>query len=522
MKRFFSFLLFILLLVITVTSLQLWKENDERGYTFRRAVNELFSRRQPTRHHPEKYTVADGPRVKVADVDVLAALSRQRVLLARAVVPSVVSITTSKIIPLPSFGGDPWLQMFHRGLLPGGGATQKALGSGAIVSKEGHIVTNNHVIEGMDQIEVKLSDGRVRRATLIGTDTATDVAVLKIEAENLQPLPFGDSEAVEVGETVVAVGNPYGLEETVTEGIISAKGRRGSENVSDLFQIDAMINPGNSGGPLVDVQGQLIGINEAIISESGTWQGVGFAIPAATVRSTMETILKTGRAIHGYLGILQEPASEDALRQRGLGNQKGVLVDSVAAGSPAEKADIQPGDFIQTFNHQPVEDFEDLRHSVAAVDVDATVPIELVRNGRRLSVNALIAERPPPSAQLSPAPSFQLPVLPPRLRRHHGQADTIDDAESLQGVQVAELAPAPAPSLSQPHGAQGVIVSQVAPGTALAEKLQPGDIIEQVNQQPIASVPEFGQRVRALPEGLPVVLSILREGTRTRVVITQG
>ena len=521
MKRFFSFLLFILLLFIAVTSLQLWKANDERGYTFRRAVSKLFSRRQPTRHHPEKYTVASGPRVNVADVDLLAAISRQRVLLAKAVVPSVVSITTSKTVPLPNFGSDPWVQLFHRGLHLGG-AMQKSLGSGAIVSKEGHIVTNNHVIEGMDQIEVKLSDGRVRRAVLIGTDTATDVAVLKIDANSLQPLPFGDSEAVEVGETVMAVGNPYGLEETVTEGIISAKGRRGSENVSDLFQIDAMINPGNSGGPLVDVRGELIGINEAIISESGTWQGVGFAIPAATVRSTMEAILKTGRAIHGYLGVIQQPASEDALRQHGLDNQKGVLVDRVAAGSPAEKADIQPGDFIQTFNHKPVEDFEDLRHSVAAADVDSTVPIELLRNGTRLSVNALIAERPPPGAQLSQAPQFQLPVLPPRLRSNHGQAETIEDGESLHGVQVTELTPAIAQSLDLPRGEQGVIVRQVEPGSPAAEKLQPGDIIEQVNQQPVPSVPEFGKRMRALPESLPFVLSVMRERTRMLVALSPG
>ena len=521
MKRFSSFLLFILLLAIAVLSLQLWKENDARGYTFRRAVHALFAGREPVCHHPEKYTVASGPRVNVADVDVLAALSRQRIVLARAVVPSVVSITTSKTVPLPNFGDNQWLQMFHRGLRLGD-ALQKALGSGAIVSQEGHIVTNHHVIEGMDQIEVKLSDGRVRRATLIGTDPATDVAVLKIEADHLQPLPFGDSEAVEVGETVMAVGNPYGLDETVTEGIISAKGRRGSENVSDLFQIDAMINPGNSGGPLVDVRGELIGINEAIISESGTWQGVGFAIPAGTVRSTMETILRTGRAIHGYLGIFQEPAGEDLLRQQGLGNQKGVLVDRVAAGSPAEKADIQPGDFIQKFNHQPVDDFEDLRHSVAAVDVDTTVPIELLRNGKRLSVNALIAERPPLGAQLSQAPQFQPPTLPPRPRNHRGQADPAEDAASLPGVQVAELAPAIARSPSLPRGVQGVIVRQVEPGTPAADKLQPGDIIEQVNQQPVPSVAEFGQRVRLLPEGRPYVLSVMREGARLLVVLSPG
>ena len=523
MKRFFSFLLFILLLALAVISLEVWKERGASGYTARQVWDKFILGRDAGRHYPEKYTVASGPRVDIRDVDVLAAMSRQRVLLAKAVVPSVVSITTSKTVAAPSFGNDPLMQFFHRGLPQGGATTQKALGSGAIVSKEGHIVTNNHVIDGMDEIEVKLSDGRHLRATLIGTEPATDVAILRIDAKDIQPLPFGDSDAVEVGETVMAVGNPFGLDESVTQGIISAKGRRGSENISDLFQTDAAINPGNSGGPLVNVRGELIGINEAIFSESGGWLGVGFAIPAATVRSTMDTILKTGRVIHGYLGIYQQSANEeDALRQLGLGNQKGVLVDGVATGSPAEKADIQPGDFIQKFNHKPVGDFQELRHSVAEVDVDTTVPIELLRNGKKLSVNALIAEGPPPGTRLSPASRFQSPSLPPRLGSNGGHAAPTDDADSLSGVQVIALAPAIVQSMKLPLDVEGVIVKRVEPGTPAAEKLEPGDVIEQVNQQPVGSVADFGKLVRALPDGLPIVLSIIRERTRTLVVLADG
>ena len=527
MKRFSSFLLFVLLLAIAVASLQLWKEHGDGGYALRRAWAHLIHARDPEHFRPEKYTVASGPRVNIGDVDVLAAMSRQRILLAKAVVPSVVSITTSKTVPLSSFGNDPWLQMFHRGLPHGGATTQKSLGSGAIVSKEGHIVTNNHVIDQMDEIEVRLSDGRLLRATLIGTDTLTDIAVLKIDADDLQPLPLGDSEAVEVGETVMAVGNPYGLDESVTQGIISAKGRRGSENISDLFQTDAAINPGNSGGPLVNVRGELIGINEAIISESGGWLGVGFAIPAATVRTTMDTILKTGRAIHGYLGILQS-GNEEVFRPRALGDQQGVLVDSVTAGSPAEKADIQPGDIIQKFNHQPVNDFQDLRRSVAEVEVDATVPIELLRKGKKVSVQARIAERPPPGAQLSQVPQFQppslpmAPALPPRLRGPGARPAPASDADSLNGVQVMELIPAFVQSMHLPRDIQGVIVRQVEPGTPAGEKLQPGDVIEQINQQAVTSVADFGRLVRALPEGLPAVLSVMRERSRTLVVLADG
>jgi serine protease Do len=325
------------------------------------------------------------------------------------------------------------------------------------------------------------------------------------------------------------VGNPYGLDESVTQGIISAKGRRGSENISDLFQTDAAINPGNSGGPLVNVRGELIGINEAIFSESGGWQGVGFAIPAATVRATMDSILKTGRVIHGYLGILQQPADEDALRQRGLANEKGVLVDSVVTGSPAEKANIEPGDFIQRFNHRAINDFQDLRHSVAEVEVDTTVPIELLRNGKRISVNAQIAEKPPREAQITPGPQIappstlpMLPALPSLGRRGSGRAPLGPDAESLAGVEVADLNAALVRTLNLPRDVQGVVVKRVDPGTPAADKLQLGDIIERVNQQSIASVGDFDKLVRSSPENVPLVLSIVRERTRILVPLSRS
>ena len=523
MKRFFSFLLFVLLLVVAVASLQTWKERSSGGgFSARRALLNLFQPGESGQRRPEKYTVADGPRIDLKDVNVLDAMSRQRILLARAVVPSVVSITTQKAIQTPDGNEDQFFQFFHRGMRRGTVPAQKSLGSGAIVSKEGHIVTNNHVIDQMDQIEVKLSDGRLRTARLIGTDPDTDIAILKIDADNLQPLPFGDSELVEVGETVMAVGNPYGLDESVTQGIISAKGRRGSENVSDLFQTDAAINPGNSGGPLVNVRGELIGINEAIFSQSGGWQGVGFAIPSATVRGTMDTILKTGRVIHGYLGILQQPINEDVLRQGGMGNERGVLVDRVVDGSPAEKADIQPGDLIQKFNNKAVTDFQDLRHGVASVPVDTTVPIELLRKGKRINVNAQIAERPPPSTQLSRQnPRFGLPPQPddPRPRANPGRAGRAADADTYEGVQVAEISPALLQKMDLPADLRGVIVRRIEPGTAGAEKLQLGDVIEQVNQQPVANVADFTKTLRVLPPGHPVVLSVMRERNRMLVVL---
>ena len=401
-KRFFGFLFFLLLLARAGASVQVWADRRHGAYYgWRRSVLDLMEGEYGYRR-PEKYTVAEGPAVNPKDVNVLAAMSRQRILLARAVVPSVVSITSTRVVEMPNAQNDPFA-FFHHGVQRHGPEMEEQLGSGAIVSKEGHIVTNDHVIRGMQAIEVELSDGRRRPARLIGTDPGTDLAVLKIDASDLQPLPIGDSKEVEVGETVMAVGNPYGLEESVTQGIISAKDRHGNEILADLIQTDAQINPGNSGGPLVNVRGELIGINDAIASDTGRFQGVGFAIPAATVRRTMDAILRLGHVIHGYLGI-ERALDPDTARYMGMGAATGVLVESIVAGSPAEKAAIQPGDVIQKFNQKSVRTYDDLKRGVAEVDVDALVPVEVLRNGKTVSVTARIAERPPPDTQLSHLP----------------------------------------------------------------------------------------------------------------------
>ena len=372
-------------------------------------------RKAPSATCPEKYTVADAPYISAADVNVLAAMSRQRVLLARAVVPSVVSITTTRAARshAPERRSAAPLLPPRPDAAEHGTATEGAQGSGAIVSKEGHIVTNNHVIEGMDQIEVELSDGRRKQAVLIGTDHDSDIAVLKIDADELTPIPFGDSDAVEVGETVMAVGNPYGLEESVTQGIISAKGRVASENANVLFQIDAAINPGNSGGPLVNVRGELIGINEQIYTETGGWQGVGFAIPAATVRRSMDSILTTGRVIHRYLGVESAPLTQQSARQHGLGDRQGVLVERVRAGSPAEKADIRAGDLIEKFNDRPVANIIELRNGVESVELNAAATVELLPES---------TGRPCSSRRRSPSVPRRVRGFPtfPRLPRRRG------------------------------------------------------------------------------------------------------
>ncbi len=518
MRRFFSFLLFVLLLCVAVGALWVWKNPrySNGRLDVGRSLASIFRRGGGDRHYqPEKYTVAEGPYIDPAAVNVLAALSQQRILLAKAVVPSVVSITTTRQARGP-LNDDPLFRFQHRNVPRAHQGTEGAQGSGAIVSKEGHIVTNNHVIEGMDDIEVELSDGRRARARLIGTDPETDIAVLKIDEGDLQPLPFGNSDAVEVGETVMAVGNPYGLEESVTQGIISAKGRTASESTTPtaLFQTDAAINPGNSGGPLVNVRGELIGINVKIYTETGGWQGVGFAIPSATVRRSMDSILTTGRVVHGYLGIYNVPLTDRAARQRGVAGAKGVLVDRVQANSPAEKADIRAGDLIQKFNGKAVADIGDLRRGVEEAGVNATATVEFLRDGKPLSVQAQIAEKPPLSAQIPYAPGS--PGSPGRNGAPTG------DGTPLDGVQVGELTPEAVAKRGLAEDTQGVVVETVDSGSPAADKLRPGDIIDRINQQAVASREDYDTLTHELVSGEPALLSVLRSRTRVLVVINPG
>ncbi len=402
MKRFLQLFVFLLCLAAGLIGLHVWQTLRTGGTV------QLGLQESPFRGGGGgSYTVAQAPALDIKSVDALAAMSRQRIALAKAVVPSVVSITTTKSLSPQQrrMMNDPRYRFFfgNRGGGGGGGGNgeegvaQKGLGSGVIVTKEGHIVTNNHVVEGMDQIEIELSDGRREKAQLIGTDPPTDLAVLKIEPKELQPIAFGDSDKVEVGETVMAVGNPYGLEETVTQGIISAKGRSiGAESLNEFFQTDAAINPGNSGGALINVSGELIGINSAIFSESGGFQGVGFAIPSNVARRILDSLVTTGRVIRGYLGVSLRamPLNASAARQRNLPNSQGALVESVASGSPADKAGLKAGDFIQKFNGKAIRNITDLRRAVAEVAVNTSVPIELVRDGKSSTLNAQIVEQP--------------------------------------------------------------------------------------------------------------------------------
>src|SRR5438876_7613638 len=335
----------------------------------------------PSTRTPEKYTLASSPNVDPKQVASLEALNRERRALISSVIPSVVAVKTSKKILIPRERGLDLFEFFYGNQRqfrnPNEQAlVQNSLGSGVIVTNEGHIITNNHVVDQVDEIEVQLSDGRTKKARLVGADSQVDLAVLKIDDPGVKPLKLADSDTVQPGDFVLAIGNPFGFEETVTDGIISSKGRPNrSDFFGDLIQTNAAINPGNSGGPLINLRGEVIGINAAIASTTGGSQGIGFAIPSNTVRTALESLLKQGRIIRGYLGIQMRP-----LQPGESGSEtEGVSVANVVPGSPAAQAGIQPGDVIRKFDGHDVNNFSALRSLVAQTPLNKQVALELVR-----------------------------------------------------------------------------------------------------------------------------------------------
>src|SRR3954454_15904437 len=288
---------------------------------------------------PEKYTLADRPSIDPKNIASLEALNRERRELVNSVIPSGVAVKTSKKVTRRQDSLDPF-QFFFRNSRqfrsPREEAlVQNSLGSGVIVTNEGHIITNNHVVDQVDEIEVQLSDGQTRKARLVGADAQVDLAVLKIDDPNVKPLKLADSDTVQAGDFVLAIGNPFGFEETVTDGIISSKGRPNrADAFGDLLQTNAAINPGNSGGPLINLRGEVVGINTAIISRSGGSQGIGLAIPSNNVKMALESLLKNGRIIRGYLGIQARPVQDPT-------ENDGVIIDDVEPKPPASQAKLK-------------------------------------------------------------------------------------------------------------------------------------------------------------------------------------
>jgi serine protease Do len=443
------------------------------------------------------------PTIKLAQRSEAAAGHGYSAVVKR-VVPAVVNISSTKVVKQTAQetpqGMDPFFRQFFGndfGKNVPQERREKALGSGVIVSPEGYILTNNHVVEGAKEVTVTLQDKREMKARVIGTDPRTDIAVLKIDGSNFPALTLADSSKVEVGDVVLAIGDPFGVGQTVTAGIVSATGRGGLgiEQVEDFIQTDAPINPGNSGGALVDVEGHLIGINTAILSgNSGGNQGIGFAVPINMARHDMDQILAHGKVEHGYLGILPQdvtPALAKAFNSNG-GN--GALVGEVTPSSPAAKAGLKEGDIITAINGQPVTDANQLRSRIGMMDPNTTAKLTVMRDGKMEDIAVTLGE---------------FPSTEERASAVEGSADN-----GLKGVAVENLTPETAQELKLPAGTKGVVVDQVSPESSAAEAgLKRGDVIKQVNHQSISNVKEYSQAVGSAKKDQPVLLLVDRNGS---------
>jgi serine protease Do len=377
---------------------------------------------------------------------------------------------------------------------------QQNLGSGLIVTEDGYILTNNHVVEGADEVRVALpGSGREYIATVVGTDPPSDIAVLKIEGSQFPTIPLADSDAIEVGDLVLAIGNPFGVGQTVTMGIVSATGRGGFGIVDyeDFVQTDASINPGNSGGPLVDTQGRVIAINTAIISSARGGLGIGFAVPVNMARSIMERIIQEGRVVRGYLGVSTQPVTESLARAFGLPTRTGALVADVLPGTPAAQAGLQPGDIIVEFEGRPTPDPRQLRLIAAQTRPGTKVQLNVIRDGRERTVTTTLAELPQDPEE-SPAPQREPEPEP--------EPDVFD------GVGVTNLDPTTRQRLGIPPNVEGALVLRVSPGSPAATAgLRAGDVIIEINRRPVRNAREA---IRASREEAPGGTVLLRVWSR--------
>jgi serine protease Do len=384
---------------------------------------------------------------------------------------------------------------------------QQGTGSGVIISSDGYILTNNHVAGDAEQITVKLADGREFKARRVGTDPETDLAVIKIDANNLAFAKLGDSDKLEQGEWVIALGSPFGLQQTMTAGIVSAIGRdlgtRGGSQYTDFIQTDASINPGNSGGPLVNMQGEVIGINTLIFSETGTSAGVGFAIPSNLAGKVYSQLVKNGRVTRAYLGVMLQPVTAPLAKSVGYDGSEGAFVDHLAQGdSPAARAGLRSGDVIVEFEGRQVKSPKQLTEVIADTPVGKTAQLKYVRDGRIQSTSVSLGERPPKDAALA---------------QNEGSEESRQNTGRL-GLSVSNLTPDGTRGMrSRTQG--GVVVNGVVPGSPAAEAgIEPGDVIHRVNRQPVTNRQDFVSAVSSLKEE-KVVLQIEREGDLSWVTV---
>ena len=413
---------------------------------------------------------------------------------AAKVLPSVVNIASMKTVTQQSpLFSDPFFRDFFGGGIPHE-RVQRALGSGVIVSSDGYIVTNNHVVGGADKVEVRLSDASVYPATIVGTDPKSDVAIIKINKTGLPAIKIGDSSRLRIGGFVLAVGNPFGLEQTVTMGIISALGRSGLgiTDYENFIQTDASINPGNSGGALVNMRGELIGINTAILSQSGGSVGIGFAIPIDLVMSIKKSIDKYGKVVRGWLGVSVQEITPEIAKGLGLSAARGALISDVMKASPAEKAGLKQGDVIIGIDGKTVGNTSSMRFQISEVLPGASVKVKVLRDGKEKVFTVVAGD-----------------LAKAKIPEH---MVVIQDNKFLSGATVADLTPATRETLDLKPDIQGVAVIEVANNSAAAKTgLRPGDIILSVNNNATRNLEDFKKIVDTL-KGIKMSISIYRQG----------
>lgn len=430
--------------------------------------------------------------------------------LVAKVAPAVVTVRADRVVrqTAASFAADPFFEQFFG---PNARRTQpkpreeNALGSGVIVSPDGYILTNAHVVDGASKVSVELTDRRTFVAKLVGEDQPSDLAVLKIDANGLRNLPLGDADKVRVGDVVLAIGNPLGIGQTVTMGIISAKGRAtglSDGSFEDFLQTDAPINQGNSGGALVDTRGELVGINSQIVSPSGGSIGIGFAVPADMAGNVMQQLIKTGTVRRAKMGVTVQGVTSELAKSLGLKDLRGALVSAVEADSPAQRAGIERGDVILTFNGEPVSDSNALRNRVASSEPGSRAAVTIARNGREEARQVVLAELPGKRAAAS------------------------DGAGSANGgrygMTVSPLTSDVAGQLGV-RAKGGLVVEDVAPASAASQAgLRSGDVIVEVNNKPVGSLSQFQEAVKANPDR-PALLLVNRQGGELFVALpTRG
>jgi len=420
---------------------------------------------------------------------------------AKRVTPAVVNVTTvmtekiSRGLAVPDERRDRLDEFFGKPVEPPGRGPQKGQGSGVITSPDGYILTNNHVIANAREVSVTLPDKREFKGRIVGTDPKSDLAVVKINATHLPAVTWGDASALQVGEYVLAVGNPFGLNSTVTLGIVSALGRghMGITQYEDFIQTDAAINPGNSGGALVNTQGELVGINTAIFSQTGGYQGVGFAVSTTMAKPIYESLVRTGKVVRGYLGVGIQDLNQDLAQSFKLSDAKGALISDVKGDSPADRAGLQQGDVVIEYQGVKVEDGVALQRFVTRTTVGTKVLVKVIRDGRERELTIRVGEQPE--------------------QEQIAKVDVGEGDDVLAGVVVEDFDQDMARELGLKGRLQGVVVTKVLPDSH-AEKagLMLGDVIQTINRQPVKSVRDFAKVSSHMKKGEPILILISRQG----------